>query len=69
MLQSMGSQRVGHSFATEQQHSCFIDEDSETQLPKVTEQLRVPGIYFPVGVESWGKIIKGENILDDLKDT
>ena len=48
-------------------HPHFIDEDSETQLPKVTEQLRVPGIYFPVGVESWGKIIKGENILDEKK--
>ena len=38
-------------------------------ITKVTEQLIVPGIYFPVGMESWGKILKGENILDDLKDT
>lgn len=35
---------------------------------KVSKQLIVPGIYFPVGMESWGKTLKEENILGDLKD-
>ena len=58
MLQSMGSQRVGHDLATAQQLSCFIDEDSETQLPKVTEQLIVPGNLLSCGSGELGKDIK-----------